>query len=270
MSKKVWLASFPRSGNTFFRNILFHVYGIESIENEDRPNTSVNSTVFIKTHDLPFLLKTYSKKDQVIYLVRDGRDSICSLANHRKNLIDVNSELDKNYEDATKAENGSFFGGWNLNCQFWLQESPVLIRFEDLIADPKKEFAKIEQVIDLPQSNWENLPTFEKQKNAEAQYGSFLNEDPTKDRSQKFFRKGAVGGWKEELPVHLQKLFWSGASETMEALGYMADGTVKPINAAKLNNLKEKTLFWQKNKLRYIHAKSVLKKYMKPSNQRSK
>ena len=26
----IWLASFPRSGNTFFRNVLFDVYGIES------------------------------------------------------------------------------------------------------------------------------------------------------------------------------------------------------------------------------------------------
>ncbi|WP_018341738.1 sulfotransferase domain-containing protein [Cytophaga aurantiaca] len=266
MSKKVWLASFPRSGNTFFRNILFHVYGIESIENENRPNTSAAATIFVKTHDLPFLLKTYSKTDQVIYLVRDGRDSICSLANHRKNLIDVNSDLAKNYEEATKAEHGSFFGGWDLNCKFWLQENPILIRFEDLITDPKKEFAKIEHVIDLPKANWENLPTFEKQKNAEARFGNFLEEDPTKSSSQKFFRKGAVGGWKEELSVDLQKIFWTKSQETMEALGYTNDGSVHTIDAEKINRLKVKSLLKEKIKLRYIHTKSLLKKLFKSTH----
>lgn len=265
MSKKVWLASFPRSGNTFFRNILFHVYGIESIENETKYIDPTQVNTFIKTHDLPFLLKTYSPQDTVIYLVRDGRDSICSVANHRKNLIDVHSDLDKNYEEATKAENGAFFGGWDLNCKFWLKENPILIRFEDLIADPIREFSKIEAAVDLPKPNWENLPTFEKQKNAESRFGNFLKKDPTKSESQKFFRQGKVGGWKEELPKELQKLFWSKSRSTMEALGYSIDGAVNEIDIDKMAVLKKQAFFWDKTKLGYWDAKKRFKKFLKRS-----
>ena len=28
----IWLASFPRSGNTFFRNVMFELYGLESYD----------------------------------------------------------------------------------------------------------------------------------------------------------------------------------------------------------------------------------------------
>lgn len=262
MEKKFWLSSFPRSGNTFFRNILFHVYGIESLESELIYNNDFASKVtFIKTHDLPFLLKTYSKNDVVIYLVRDGRDSICSLANHRKNLIAVDSDLDKNYEEATKAENGAFFGGWDLNCKFWLKQNPIVIRFEDLIVNPQLEFSKIERVVGLPKANWENIPTFEMQQNAEARFGNFLT-DPTKMSSKKFFRKGAIGAWKEELTIDLQKLFWLKSQETMEALGYSIDGSIHSIDQEKLNKLKSKSYFKEKTKLRYIHAKSILKKFL--------
>ena len=59
----IWIASFPRSGNTFFRNVLFHVYGINSLENEDEINGLVDGNyAFVKTHLMPFQLKKYDRK----------------------------------------------------------------------------------------------------------------------------------------------------------------------------------------------------------------
>lgn len=240
--KNIWLASFPRSGNTFFRNILFHVYGIESYEDEALINTSGQSLYVIKTHQLPYTLSRYSsKRDKVIYLVRDGRDAVCSIANQRKNLIDEESDFYLNLKEATIAEAGSFFGGWNTNVRFWLVEKPILIRFEDLIRDPKTEFEKFEKILGLPTANWDELPTFEKQKLGKNKFGFFVDNDP-KRFSNAFFSKGKVGSWKEEMPKDLQDIFWNESQEMMEALGYTRSGDILTKNEESINYIS--TLYW--------------------------
>src|SRR5262245_61488963 len=94
----VWLASYPRSGNTFLRAALHGLYGCQSIDRytANRPlssqvpygfsmrlpkDTSLeelaksNSLYAVKTHDLPS-----SDCHPAIYLVRDGRDALVSYA----------------------------------------------------------------------------------------------------------------------------------------------------------------------------------------------
>ncbi len=100
----VWLASFPRSGNTFLRIVLHRLYGLPtySIYDDDDPvaqrvgvglvgysrkppsrEEMVESSriYFTKTHKRP-------KNDAfpAIYLVRDGRDALVSLA-HRCRVV---------------------------------------------------------------------------------------------------------------------------------------------------------------------------------------
>jgi len=51
----IWLSSYPRSGNTFLRNVLFEVYGISSssyYEGKGEPDNYVEFPV-VKTHHLP-------------------------------------------------------------------------------------------------------------------------------------------------------------------------------------------------------------------------
>ena len=86
----IWLASFPRSGNTFFRIALEKLYGLQSLSlYEDDPaslsrraSSRVQSGLpalhaskdlhFIKTHELP------DDGSPAILLVRDGRDAMVS------------------------------------------------------------------------------------------------------------------------------------------------------------------------------------------------
>lgn len=240
--KKIWIASFPRSGNTFFRNVLFHVYGLDSLEDESlvKERHTKDPLVFIKAHLLPYQLKTYNpKKDVVVYLVRDGRDSICSLAFKRKNLIDPESSMHQNFLEATKADRGSFFGGWANNCRLWLAEECILVRFENLVKDPKAVFAELEKVIALPKANWDELPTFEKQKQGIAKHG--IEPDYNYqggDFSQKFFRKGEIGNWRTEMPLEFQQLFWKNSADMMTRLGYTEDGGVNEIDFKRVNEIK--------------------------------
>jgi len=236
---KVWLASFPRSGNTFFRNILYHVYGLNSLESEFEKSLFENEINISKTHELPFKLKTYSgAKDKVIYLVRDGRDSICSIAFQRKNIIATDSDINLNLKEATIAECASYFGGWNLNCRFWLAEKPIIIRFEDLIIDPRTEFEKLESILPFPKANWDRLPTFEQQKRGESKFGKKGSENEISENfSEFFFRKGKIGNWKEELPEYLQEIFWNDSQEVMEAFGYSKNGDIGLIDHTKIEEI---------------------------------
>lgn len=240
--KKIWIASFPRSGNTFFRNVLFHVYGLDSLEDESLVTESHTKEplVFIKAHLLPYQIKTYNpKKDVVIYLVRDGRDSICSLAFKRKNLIAPDSDMHQNFIEATTAHRGSFFGGWANNCRLWLAEECILIRFEDLVKNPKAVFSELEKKIALPTANWDELPTFEKQKQGIAKHG--IEPDYNYqggDFSQKFFRKGEIGNWKTEMPVDCQTLFWKKSADMASRLGYTQDGAIGEIDVERLREIK--------------------------------
>lgn len=84
----IWLASFPRSGNTFFRALLHTLYGQNTYADYKDPEIGVmevtageeppapieelarrEQVYFIKTHLLP------SDASPAIYLLRDGRDS---------------------------------------------------------------------------------------------------------------------------------------------------------------------------------------------------
>lgn len=236
----IWIASFPRSGNTFFRNILFHVYGINSLENEDEIESSLDGELkFVKTHLMPFQLKKYNRKIQkVVYLVRDGRDSICSDAFKRKNLIDGSSDIYTNFKEATHAKRGAFFGGWSNNCRLWLAEKPIVIRFEDLIKKPKEIFTVLEKELNLPKPNWDELPTFEKQKEGKTKHGS-AGENNTNETnfSEKFFRKGEVGNWRQEMPKEFQELYWLKHASVMESFGYSKEGGIGEVNYKELDRI---------------------------------
>jgi len=77
----IFLSSFPRSGNTFLRNILFEVYGLKSgefnLDSTHPLNDDFRTFSVLKTHELPSSLKKNDADIPTVYLVRDGRDSVC-------------------------------------------------------------------------------------------------------------------------------------------------------------------------------------------------
>ena len=87
-----WIASYPRSGNTFFRILLKEVYGLHTWEGyaNESPSkimkhlsktkeSNKNVKTFIKTHELPTQTEIPHAKLKAIYLYRDGRDTACLL-----------------------------------------------------------------------------------------------------------------------------------------------------------------------------------------------
>ena len=235
---KLWLASYPRSGNTFFRIILHEVYGVESSAfntDHQRPfDKDYASYQVVKTHLLPQNLNPPDPEIPAVYIVRDGRDSIVSIAHQTKDIVTPGSDFESNMMEAILAARGSFFGGWSKNVTEWLKRASVVIRFEDLIENPIECVERIRPFMELPEPKVERLPTFEDLKQNDYQFNSqkMWSKKRRALKRDKFFRRGKVGSWKDEMSEELHLLFWQLHGKTMVELGY-TDGMPPPAEIAK-------------------------------------
>ena len=227
----VWLASYPRSGNTYFRVLLNHFYGLKSysiykekrlakqfkfhdltelaLDHESLAEMARNSELyFIKTHELP------QNNSPAIYLVRDGRDALVSYAwyilnfeSGRTNFNDVLLNL---------IVNSDFFGGWSSHVLKWGQRKAptAIVRFEDLTrtSDPSDI---IKQAL-----NEINCQTYEKR----TTIGPLPVFEELHQFSPQFFRKGQIGSWKTEMSSEYHDLFWLIHGEAMRQMGYSSEG----------------------------------------------
>jgi len=229
----IYVASYPRSGNTFFRilinrilgkktyavDVLFDQLGItDVIGHEPIPGTIAelnarDDLYFVKTHDLP------SDDLPAIYLMRDGRDAVvsfarwfCSFQPDQSVQGKLKRLLGRESFDAKLKEviEGTLFGGWSNNVLAWARDRKAgatsVVRFEELISDPLSSFERAlsELRVPRPVSSVTSIPTFEE-----------LNQ-----LAPEFFRKGRTGGWRQEMAPELCKLFWSIHRQGMEFCQY--------------------------------------------------
>ena len=148
-----WIASYPRSGNTFLRILFKEVYNIYTWEGygKETPENVLggklklneNAPIFIKTHELPKKTQVPHAQLKTIYLVRDGRDAAISMAHHRCNIVKAGSDFLFNLRTAILAPFGTSFGGWSKHVEQWSKYADIIIRFEDLRSDPKSVLEEI-------------------------------------------------------------------------------------------------------------------------------
>lgn len=222
----ICLASYPRSGNTFLRNVLFEVYGLASATYHHEAHgadPNWEGCRVVKTHLLPNELPANLKDRVSVYLIRDGRDAVVSMAHHNKDVIDPTSSFEDNITEVMYAAEGSHFGGWSEHVAQWSNRADIIIRFEDLIKNPIAQCERLRAFIDLPEPEREKLPSFTSQKTGSPEYGSgkYLNQN---NLASKWFRRGQVNAWKDEMSSAHQDLFWHLHGEVMEVAGYQYDG----------------------------------------------
>lgn len=232
----IWVASYPRSGNTFFRVLLKSLYGVESYSIYDDPlfetlgasdavghakrtksmDSMENSRdiYFVKTHELPH------DDLPAIYLLRDGRAAMISFAHY---IRDFEHTPPSKWERWLKRERSfekivanlitdrTRHGGWSGHVRAW-QSRPksaltIMIRYEDLIEDPLGVMTNVIPRIapSLERSEISSIPTF-----------SELQEN-----WPQFFRRGTKDGWKQELSPALQNKFMEVHGEIMKSYGYI-------------------------------------------------
>ena len=224
----IWLASFPRSGNTFLRILLDRLYGVRSstvydvdgvarrlgesfVGYEDRPASyaamrASTAVHFVKTHRQRDA--DVEEADRAICLVRDGRDSLVSWA--RMMSEDDPAQFEPRLREMIERDTPIGTGSWGKNVLSWLQPTASqrrVLRYDELIARPVEAVteAMAALVPDRPVLAGAEPPDF----------AVLRQTDP------RFFRRGVVGSHHDELPPDLHELFWSrpGNAEAMELLG---------------------------------------------------
>lgn len=220
-----WLASYPRSGNTFFRVLLKECFGFLShtiypfsgkslfgeyvrVDSEEIHALKHSDEIsWVKTHELP-----PDEEYPAVYLTRDGRDSLVSYTWFALENVDrIEGPISpEQYYDRMKGLicDPSPFGTWSENVQSWLHRPrTVIVRFEELIARPIEVINSVMKSLRLDLRSTitaDQVPTF----------ADLRRLKPY------LFRSGKTGQWKSSMPADLQKLFWELHGETMRDLGY--------------------------------------------------
>lgn len=237
----VWLASYPRSGNTYFRMLLHHLHGLKTYSVYDDPllekldgsadavghEKLPGSLDELESHETVYLVKTHhlpSDDRPAIQIVRDGRDALVSYAKFMQSFenpfvsMGRLSRLVKSLtgwkEDGAILKSlilssGGDFGSWTENVVAWRRRPAKtgLVRYEDLVADPQGEVSRVLNELDIlgcGRDDTAAIPDFAE-----------LNR-----RWPQFFREGRSGTWRSAMTPRHERLFWKYHRQGMETLGY--------------------------------------------------
>ena len=188
--KRIALASFPRSGNTWLRFMIEEATGMRSGSvYKDRIMRRDNDGVVIKTHGLDSVSYT-----SAIHLLRNPFDVIESFFYWKKNVAgDEKVCWDKHAEEAIFA--------WKTHTEHWLQAKyPVFrVRYEDLHTDIANKLNLLLLWLGYNVSPEKLIKVIEK-----AHFDKMQALNP--ELGDKFFRRGRVGMGQYQF-TNEQKLF---------------------------------------------------------------
>lgn len=255
---EIVLASYPRSGNTFFRNLLWEVYGWFSWNNLDKYTQALYRLerfkernfledsesekalklkeledrihpAIVKTHELPVKILPYCKENvKIIYLIRDGRDALVSQAHHNVDIVNPGSKFSSSLKHSIIAPGDTHFGGWSQNVRLWREKADAIVYFEELIKNPLDTIESLRHILNLPSPNTDKIPTFESQKKGASFFGGAARKNIKKSEKRElvslFFRNGKIGGWKNEMDLIDKVLYRFFHDKVAREMGYKWSG----------------------------------------------
>ena len=199
---------------------------------------------FFKTHNLNCAVNknSFTNKSHTlgtIYVVRDPRNLVNSIKNHynkgndeeAKNFLISKKILSRVPKD-NEADIATLLGSWSDHYNFWTKRNSnlLLIKYEDLILDTKKELERIIiylkkfMTVEINPEKIKNIlstTSFDHLKNLENK--GLFNENvyDSKKNKIRFFNKGPSNDWTKVLDKKIQddieKIFY----KEMKELGYI-------------------------------------------------
>jgi hypothetical protein len=282
----IWLASYPKSGNTwvrsFLNSLLFNknneadlseinkidqypkrshfINLVNEIDNLEKLSSNWiesqkilnkdNKIKFLKTHHaLCKYQNSFFTNGEVslgtVHIIRDPRNVISSILYHfsKKNyseakefLFDENKALGKRFNLEDPNANRNIFtviSSWKNHYNSWKQfkKNYLLIKYEDLILDPNKEFNKLAEYLSkllnlefdaskvnlaVRSNSFENLKKLEKENG----FVEAINDKETGKKKQ-FFNLGPENDWKKLLDTKLRQDIETEFETEMRELGYI-------------------------------------------------
>lgn len=161
-----FLFSWPRSGNTWLRHMVFFYFNDGDLRDHDALNAFIPTLDhldfsdrltrlaharwrFVKSHEPA---ASYFLNGRVAYIVRDGRDATLSWYHYRKEVNGEKSDFDSFLK---RCQNEQIrYGSWARNVGSWLKyrDHPALkiFRYEDILIDPHSAFEEVLHHFDIP------------------------------------------------------------------------------------------------------------------------
>lgn len=228
----VFVASYPRSGNTWLRFMLYEI-----LVGQSSTFTNVHQLVpdigkqgkalpvlanngrLIKTHEA--YLPLYHK---AIYLVRDARDVALSEFAYQKALGLAEDNFETYLPRFLRGEVNPF-GSWTAHVDSWMDAKDkgyaevLLVRFDEMRSQPEDSLADMTAFLNVPVER-------ETIRRAVANNSVEKMRDKEKVNPQKasakgrFIRSGAVGGWRERFTDTQAELVEKYAGNTLTRIGF--------------------------------------------------
>lgn len=215
----VWLASFPRSGNTLLRLLCKQVFGINSSAlYKDKHLSHVIETVSFRSYSALFkalavapetyLVKTHSQRlgdmKKAICVVRDGRASYVSYWHYRNDLEGKHYTLMQMLEDKAKCAHNLSWSGFLNSWNPLANKDILLVKYEDVLINPGKTIKSLSAFLGKrPLHGWSN------------DFAKWHRTFP------QFFRSGTVDSWKKEWSPEHEARFMIEHAGWMRKLGYI-------------------------------------------------
>jgi len=166
-----------------------------------------------------------------VYVVRNPLDVAVSMTHHFGIGIDEAIERLGNPDVATA--NDALFvtqilGSWSTHVQGWADlasDRILVLRYEDLIEKPAKQFAKVAKLVGLGQDRTRvdraiRHAGFQSLSSMEKKHG-FVEAS---DKAGRFFRKGRANEWREALTREQALRVIAAHREQMMRFGYVPAG----------------------------------------------
>ena len=253
MNEFIWVASYPKSGNTWLRFIVSNLVFGEAKGSEDILNIVPDlnewqgalrhfwqGAHFLKTHLMADKLPLRMPSRSAIYVVRNPLDMVVSAMAYLQPTDQV-MRADLLSQVVTR---GGFdhwlsveYGAWVENTESWTDGSltfPVLtLRYEDMLADPKGHIRKVGDFLGIEvddqkieavaqATSFKSMRKLEKAEIDKGEAGGmFVHERSFKDESFQFMRAGTSGGYRDHLSPEEIETLTNVFRPGMEKHGYL-------------------------------------------------
>ncbi len=220
-------------------------------KSQDRINAD-KKVRFFKTHNMLIKFQNNLFTDlnntlATIYIIRDPRNVITSIKNHyslknysetknflfnEKQIITLSEHEKKEYVGKKDYQLPQIIGSWQMHYKSWkgMEKNFLLIKYENLIKNPKKEFLKLSIFIgkilktkftEKQIHNAVESSSFFKLKKMEEDYGFEESAEDRKGGKKKFFNLGPKNDWKKLLDNKIANEITSKFGKEMKELGYL-------------------------------------------------
>ncbi|WP_201066618.1 MULTISPECIES: FkbM family methyltransferase [Thiorhodovibrio] len=248
-----WVASYPKSGNTWVRFWLAHLLhgSIQGSETIETLIPGVHRGISIRLPDQPVAyLKTHwaceprmpgiDMTQAAIYVVRNPFDVLVSSLHYMRKVERAGQqELVREFIAHEGLNDWRRFGSYRSNVESWLAARDgfptLLMRYEDMVEQPAVQAQRVATFFNLnvsaqtvaeavAASSFERLKALEEMELQSQRDGLFArHQDHLQDSGFRFMREGRVGGCFDALSEEELRALENRFADLLDVLGYRLD-----------------------------------------------